>query len=282
MESFSHNEPAKYTRWNKIDEIGETEKLTGIGDLSSQRRSVFGFAADQSNDTSHEPEDIPGLDLGERYIAHMIKATREMLSKPREGYHVTDVAGSCPRKKVFSQIQPVTIDVKTVSILSAGKAIHGSVQWMFLSDEWMFEKEKHLEYHGIRGSVDLYDSKRKIPLEFKTSRASEIREPKSFHVEQLKYYMAILNVPTGYILYQLLMHFGNTPFRAFKITMNAQERKNQRNKLVKEVASLKRAIEERDPSLAKPVINDPALNWLCRDCQYQSKCKGMQDAAAAA
>ena len=80
------NQPVKNVDWNKIEEIGETEKLTGIGDLSSQKRSVFGFeAADQAKDTSHEPEGIPGLDLGERYIAHMIKATREMLSKPREG-----------------------------------------------------------------------------------------------------------------------------------------------------------------------------------------------------
>jgi hypothetical protein len=88
--------------------------------------------------------------------------------------------------------------------------------------------------------VDIYDRKRNIPLEFKTSRASDIKEPKSFHVQQLKYYMAMLDVPQGYMLYQLLLHFGETPFKAFKITMNVQERKDQREKLVKEIKHMRR------------------------------------------
>jgi hypothetical protein len=54
--------------------------------------------------------------------------------------------------------------------------------------------------------------------------------------------------------------------------MNAQERKYHLNKLVEEANSLKRAMEARDPSLTKTVINDPALNWLCRDCPYQVSC----------
>jgi hypothetical protein len=104
----------------------------------------------------------------------------------------------------------------------------------------MFEREKFVEFQEIQGSVDIYDRKRNIPLEFKTSRASDIKEPKSFHVQQLKYYMAMLDVPQGYMLYQLLLHFGETPFKAFKITMNVQERKDQREKLVKEIKHMRR------------------------------------------
>jgi hypothetical protein len=94
--------------------------------------------------------------------------------------------------------------------------------------------------------------------------------------------MAILDASQGYMLYQLLMHFGDTPFKAFKVTMNAQERKDQLEKLLEEADSLKRASEARDPSLAKPIIHDPALNWLCKSCPYQVNCKRIQDAAAAA
>ena len=90
------------------------------------------------------------------------------------------------------------------------------------------------------------------------------------------------NATQGYIMYQLVMHFGNAPFRTFKITMSAQERKEQLDKLVDEADSLKRVMEARDPSLAKPVYADPKLNWLCKDCPYQVNCKRMQDAAAAA
>jgi hypothetical protein len=92
-------------------------------------------------------------------------------------------------------------------------------------------------YQDIQGSVDIYDRRRNIPLEFKTTRASDIKEPKSFHVEQLKYYMSILGAEEGYMIYQLLMHFEETPFKAFRITMNANERKEQRDKLVRCVVS---------------------------------------------
>jgi hypothetical protein len=47
-------------------------------------------------------------------------------------------------------------------------------------------------------------------------------------------------------------------------------------------ARLQVALEARDPSLAKPVYDDPKLNWLCRECPYQVNCKRMQNAVAAA
>ena len=78
------------------------------------------------------------------------------------------------------------------------------------------------------------------------------------------------------------MHFGETPFKAFRITLNAQEREGQRDKLVDEVNSLKIAMEASDPSLARSVKEDSALNWLCKDCPYLMDCKRIQDAAEVA
>lgn len=101
-------------------------------------------------------------------------------------------------------------------------------------------------------------------------------------MEQLKYYCSFLEAEQGYLIYQLLMHFGNTPFKAFKITMNAEERKEQRDKLVNEVNSLKRAMQARDPSLARSVYTDTSLNWLCKDCPYFVDCKKIQQDAAEA
>jgi CRISPR/Cas system-associated exonuclease Cas4 (RecB family) len=267
-------EYCKDLKWSKSEEAVVTP--------SSTTQNTHEYHAGQ-NEVNHkyEQEDTPGLDLGEHYIALMQEAMEERFGKRREGYHVSDVVMCC-RQRVYREIDPVPISAKTVSIFSAGKAIHGAVQWLFLFDKRTFEREKHLEFKDIQGSVDIYDRRRNIPLEFKTSRASDVREPKSFHVDQLKYYMAILDVPEGYMLYQCLLHFGDTPFKAFRITMNVQERQNQRDKLVKEVNSLKRAMEARDPSIARSVMNDPALNWLCKDCPYFTNCKRIQDAAAAA
>jgi CRISPR/Cas system-associated exonuclease Cas4 (RecB family) len=223
----------------------------------------------------------PDIDRGNEYIERLKASMEEMLSKPRKGTHVTDLV-LCSRLRVFKELDPLPINAKTLAIFATGMAIHSMYQYLFLRDSRRFEREKHLEFRGVIGSADILDKIRNIPLEFKTTRAATIFEPKSWHVQQLKNYMAMLGSSQGYIMYQLLTHFGNTPFRTFKITMTPLERKEQLDNLVDEADSLKRAIEARDPSLAKPVYDDPKLNWLCKDCPYQVNCKRIREAAAAA
>jgi hypothetical protein len=57
--------------------------------------------------------------------------------------HVSDVC-LCLRQKVFREIDRLPIDAKTVSIYSAGKAIHEAIQLLFLSDKRTFEREKYI------------------------------------------------------------------------------------------------------------------------------------------
>jgi hypothetical protein len=153
-------------------------------------------------DENSEQGNTPDVDLGEYYIARTQEAMEEWNSRPRSGWHVSD-ALMCQRQRVYQKIDRLPIGAKTVSIYSVGKAIHEAIQLLFLSDKRTFEREKYVEYQDIQGSIDIYDRRRNIPLEFKTSRASDIREPKSWNVEQLKFYMAILDVPTGYLLYRV-------------------------------------------------------------------------------
>jgi CRISPR/Cas system-associated exonuclease Cas4 (RecB family) len=272
--------------WKHNEE--ETRTVGGIGLQDRMIHSEIGDTIHISKgNTAHTVEEtdkvdqMHSIDLGGHYIACTIDAMEKWHSKPREGNHVTDVV-MCPRQRVYREIDRLPIDAKTVGIYSAGKAIHEAIQLLFMSDKRTFEREKYIEYEDIQGSVDVYDRRRNIPLEFKTTRASDIKEPKSFHVEQLKYYMSILDAEQGYMLYQLLMHFGDTPFKAFKITMNALERRNQRKKLVTEINSLKKAIEKGNPSMARSVEKDPSLNWLCKDCPYLTDCKKIQQGATGA
>lgn len=280
MVKNNHKENEKI-HWKSIEETTNPKDANGSADwttaveIPGPECPACGYIVHEAHNASREQENRPN------YIALMQDAMEEWYSKPREGYHVSDVT-LCPRMKVFQRIDRRPIGAKTVSIYSAGKAIHEAIQWLFLSDKRTFEREKYVEFEDIQGSVDVYDRKRNIPLEFKTTRASEIKEPKSFHVEQLKYYMSMLGAQRGYLIYQLLMHFGETPFKAFSITMNVQERRDQRDKLVKEVYSLKRAMDAGDPSLARSVDKDPSLNWLCKDCPYLMDCKKIQQGAAAA
>jgi hypothetical protein len=270
------------TRATAEEVSGSQDRMTH-SEIEDSRRSDSAYTEHEEDETS-EGGKAPSPDLGERYIARTQEAMQKWNSKPRDGFHITDVV-LCKRLVVFRKVDPRPIDAKTVSIYVIGKSSHEAYQSLYRSDKRTFEIEKYVEYRDIQGSVDIYDRRNNIPLEFKTTRASDIKEPKFWHSEQLRYYMGLLGAKQGILIYQLLMHFGETPFRAFKISMNAKERKHQRDKLVREVDSLKRATEAGSPALVSSVRKNPALNWMCSDCPYAGKCEQMeqmQDAAAAA
>ena len=263
---------------NNVEKVEHLEENKQKG---SEMKIPLPEESQEVNDVTYDQKSTSSIDLGKYYIDRAIDAMEEWHSKPREGYHVSNTC-LCPRLDVFRKIDRRPIGPKNVCIYSSGKSTHEAVQLLFRSDKRTFEIEKYVEHQDIQGSVDIYDRRRNIPLEFKTTRASDIKEPKSFHVEQLKYYMSMLESSEGYVIYQLLMHFGETPLRYFRILMNAQERKDQRDKLVKEVNSLKRAMEAGDPSLARSVEKDRSLNWLCKECPYLPECKRIQQGTAVA
>jgi hypothetical protein len=237
----SNIDPAEDTRWNKIEE--------------KTNRSTVG------------PENSV-TDWGKEYIEQMHAEMDKILSKPRRGTDVSNFV-LCSRLRVFREIDPLPITAKALNMFITGIANHNVAQWLFLHDTRRFEREKHLKYWGITGSVDIYDKIRNIPQEFKTTRAFDILEPKPWHIQQLKYYMAMLGASQGYVLYQRLMHFGDRPFKAFKITMNEQERKEQLDKLVEEADSLKMALEFRDPSLIRGSYIKLALQRLSISSKQQ-------------
>ncbi len=215
------------------------------------------------------------------YIGMMRETMEGWYSKPRKGWHVTDIA-LCPRQRVFKQIDPLPITDKELNMYSSGKGIHEAVQHLFMSNPGMFEKEKYVEYGDIVGSIDIFDKKRNSPLEFKTLRSSKIDKPKSFQEEQLRYYMAMQNSHTGYMIYQCLMNFGNDAWRQFKVTMTEEQRRDQLEKLAREIKALAYAMENKDPSLARGVYSDEGLSWMCEDCPYTKECMQMRKAGAAA
>ena len=142
----NHKEKEK-TKWKNIEEGIRTVGRIGLQDgtihpeirESTHPADVYkGDKVDWTEETSNENS----VDLGPYYIARVIDAMEEWHSKPREGYHVTD-AVMCPRQRVYREIDRLPIDAKTVSIYSAGKAIHEAVQLLFLSDKRTFEREKY-------------------------------------------------------------------------------------------------------------------------------------------
>jgi hypothetical protein len=84
--------------------------------------------------------------------------------------------------------------------------------------------------------------------------------------------MAMSDTDVGYLLYQCLSHFGEEPFKQFKITMRGEERKSQLIKLLKETNNLQKARTEKNPSIARGVYNDTDFKWLCKECPYAIQC----------
>jgi hypothetical protein len=78
------------------------------------------------------------------------------------------------------------------------------------------------------------------------------------------------------------MHFGDRPWREFKVTMTQEQRKQQLEKLVREITSLQIAMKAKDPALARGIFLDNELNWLCRECSYAKECENMRTAGLAA
>jgi len=103
------------------------------------------------------------------YIAIMRETLEEWYSRPRSGWHVTDLA-LCPRQRVFKAIDPLPLTDKELNMYSSGRAVHEAVQWLFMSNPGRYEKEKYVEYNDIEGSIDIFDKKRNTPIEFKTLR----------------------------------------------------------------------------------------------------------------
>src|SRR5207245_773434 len=141
------------------------------------------------------------------YLDLLMKSLKTKFdSEEREGIHVSDLT-LCLRKAVFKKLNPTPITAKELNFFTSGRAIHDAIQMVANVNEEMFEIEKEIEFQGIQGHIDLYDTKANIPIECKSSRTKEIKEPKKFHIDQLKYYMAFTGADKGAILYQALMHF---------------------------------------------------------------------------
>ena len=204
-------------------------------------------------------------------IPMLVESLEEEYSKPREGIHVSDIT-LCPRKTCYQKIDPVPLDMKSLNFFSSGRAIHDSLQILAERYPHRFEIEKEITSNTITGHIDLYDKIDNVPIEAKSMRVRDITDPKRHHVDQLKAYMTLTDSDNGILLYQLLLHFDDKPWREYHITMNSYERDTKRNEMQLDASKLQAAIDKGDPQLARHIAYNSAFNWLCRSCPYEADC----------
>jgi CRISPR/Cas system-associated exonuclease Cas4 (RecB family) len=205
----------------------------------------------------------------ENYIQLLKDAHREITSGD-ESVSVKDLT-FCHRKKVFSIIDPIPLSDQELYNYVSGQAAHDVIERLFMRYPNRFRSEKQVQHNNIIGRIDIYDKLLNNVVDVKASKSQNILlKPFKFHEQQVKYYMAMMDSEEGQILYQMNNFQKYFPF---PIYMNTEERKLQLDKLEREAISLRKAIDSRDPSLARGIYNDDEMKWLCNSCPYLDKCK---------
>lgn len=193
----------------------------------------------------------------------------------RTGVHVSDLV-LCPRKAVFRKVEPTPLTMQELGYFTSGRAIHEAIQSLAETPiphhQNGFEMEKLVEWNGIEGHIDLFDATNKVPIECKSTRMKDIKEPNKHHVKQLKSYMAFPGLHKGSILYQLLLNSDGHPFQEFEVEMNDEEAKDLLQALLMDKELYLEALEKKDPMIARGVVNNKEMDWLCKNCPHLKAC----------
>lgn len=226
---------------------------------------------------------IPFLDeaLGELHINMMKKIIF---------VNVTDLI-FCPRQVSFKRLNEIPENQNQDKYL-IGRLVTIQLQQILLARyPGRFEIEKQVQYNCsnfhsnlgrscivyVCGKIDAFN-KEVGPYEFKSSRSTErIIEPKSYDIQQIKYYMAMTNSITGVLMYYHLdPKFAHDPSVKFLITMTEDELYSEHQKLVESALSLSEAILAAKPEMARHIAFDRELDWKCKSCLYSVDCKDMR------
>jgi hypothetical protein len=207
--------------------------------------------------------------------------------------NVTDLI-FCPRQVCFRRLNEIPDNQHQDKYL-IGRLVTVQLQQILIARyPGQFEIEKQVQFNcsnydaGLRrnctvyvfGKIDAFN-KETGPLEFKTSRSTEKTvEPRSYDVQQIKYYMAMTNSTTGILVYYHIdPKFADNPSTKFPIRMTEEELYSEHKKLVTSTLSLSEAILAEKPELARHIAFDRELAWKCKSCPYLGDCKDMRIAA---
>lgn len=209
------------------------------------------------------------------YEEMMLNQYAWLCMKPRVIGHVSDLL-MCMRQRVFQELDPRKPTKHQMNLYSSGKSIHETKQALIASDRGRFEKEHLVLYQGLSGSVDVYDKRYNIPMEYKTPRKDgPLAEPASYNLEQLKTYMAMLGSQYGYLQLQFIVG-KKVDYQHFWVEMTANEREQQLEVMLARLQNLEEGVNNDEPAMTEGVWDDPSKSWLCRDCPYKEPCEGMR------
>ena len=203
----------------------------------------------------------------------------------------------CPRQTTFKRLNKLS---ENQNLDNVGKYLRGRLltiqlqQILLARYPGQIEIEKQVHYNCsnyyselgqgcvvyVLGRIDAFNTETG-PIEFKTtSSLKKIGEPKSYDVQQIKYYMTMTNSMTGVLwYYHLDPKFVDCRSAKFLIAMTEDDLYSEYKKLIESALSLNEAISAGKPEIAYHIAYDRELAWMCKYCDYSGDCKDMRIAA---
>jgi len=202
----------------------------------------------------------------ERYLQRIYQKAKEDWAWHNEGIHVLDLVAECERSVVLRKLFPRGININTLLYIEDGRSKHTIV----LGDPEFHEYK--IEYMGIRGTIDDYDSKTGTIFEKKTTMRLP-KSPRPEHELQLKYYGAMMKelgfkVNTGIIIY-ILRTMDDLPIE-FQYDFSNLDAKAILNSMLLRANNLKEMIKKRE----LPKRN---ISWYCWYCPVSDICFEFED-----
>jgi hypothetical protein len=223
-------------------------------------------------------EQIKNNVSGQYYTSLLYKTLTPQYQRTREGWHISDFAGTCVAKTVFTKLDQdkEPISERTFNYFFDGEAIDEKVRKVFENQiPGQFDTHMEVEFRGITGRPDVYDIARKRVIELKTTDpSSEAKLPKKNNLHQLMAYMAVIDVDDGTLWYHFVTRKKQDKLWVeFEVKLNAQQRSDIRRSLGEAFDAAMNAYEKGDARLAPNVAGDPDYWWLCASyCPYVNKC----------
>lgn len=185
----------------------------------------------------------------------------------RNSVHVSDLT-LCLRQALYRKISPVPPSEKQIGYFLDGARRHEALQRLYQADDPAhILTEKKGSFEGVNYSIDIYHS---IPIEFKTTRASEgISE---HWIRQLAYYMLATSSNIGILQLQRIIPRGNEQiFPAYLLEFTSEkQRLYWYAEFLERKSDFINSLNALSPDTA-PIYRGEG-NWVCRGCQYRQRC----------
>ncbi len=225
---------------------------------------------------------IPVLD----FRATLLDGLRRHYNEPRIGIHASDLV-NCRRLVAFERLAGKrNFSENTLMYFASGEFEHQKLQSILGAD---FDCEREIIWKDIVFHPDVIYKPDNAVIEIKTARTDTvIKEPKTTHIKQLKYYMAVIGANYGILQYIILNKYENMFPSHFVTFKDERERQEILDKLERDALELEGGIVAGKPEyvghiaadldymIKTPAGKSTGRNWLCSGCEFKDRCDIMR------